>query len=195
MLHRESNQRCARLATHVPPPGNATPECAAGALPVERAAMLRQARRHARCRAALRAALSRALTRRRELVRRRPGRGEGGGLPKSLALCVRECFLHAHRVRERVDILRTKRKTKGAVHLGAGRFRLCAASTPVYLTAPTAHPVEPGARRGRCRSALLQERGGESASKAIPRARSLARAGVRAPRSCQGGPHGTVRRT
>ena len=51
--------------------------------------------------------------------------------------------------------LETKRngQDRRAVHFGAGRYGLWASSPLSYLTTPTAHPVEPRARKGSCRSA------------------------------------------
>lgn len=115
--------------------------------------------------------------------------------PNSLASSAFIPFLLTNRVWERTwtKTRSFNRKTRGPSTSGPVDLGLWVANPRLYLTAPTAHPVEPGARRGRCRSALPQERGGESASGAILRARSLARAGVRAPRSCLGGSHGTFR--
>lgn len=49
--------------------------------------------------------------------------------------------------------VKQKEGCERAGHLGAGRLRVWALSPVSYLTAPPAHPIEPGARIGRCRSA------------------------------------------
>jgi hypothetical protein len=46
------------------------------------------------------------------------------------------------------------KQDRRAGHLGAARLRLWAKSPPSYVSAPPAHPVEPRARRGKCRLAL-----------------------------------------